>query len=44
MQALLITALVLSPAQDSETLTERFEAPEGVVVSLWRLSVKNSLP
>jgi len=35
MQALLITAALLSAPQDSETLTERFEAPEGVVVSLW---------
>ena len=35
MQALLITALALFASQDSRVLTDRFEAPEGLVVSLW---------
>lgn len=35
MQSLLIAAFVLSPSQDTTSLTERFEAPDGVEVSLW---------
>ena len=35
MHPLLITAVVLSALQDPSILTDRFEAPEGVVVSLW---------
>ena len=35
MQSLLIAAFVFVTLQDTPSLTERFEAPKGVEVSLW---------